>query len=73
MSNYFNRDAATTFYDYVNTYRIEYACTLLADPAIPVQEVAEKSGFSGASVFSRVFAKHKGCTPSAFRNSAGKR
>lgn len=73
VSNYFNRDAATTFYDYVNTYRIEYACVLLADPAIPVQEVAERSGFSGASVFSRVFAKHKGCTPTAFRSAAGKR
>lgn len=69
VSNYFNRDAATTFYDYVNTFRVDYACALLATTEIPIQEVAEKSGFSSASVFTRVFVKHKACTPSVYRNS----
>lgn len=70
VSNYFNRDAATTFYDYVNTFRVEHACTLLSDTTLTVQEVAERSGFSGASAFARVFAKHKGCPPSAYRTGA---
>lgn len=69
VSNYFNRNVATTFYDYVNTLRVDYACTLLATTEIPIQEVAEKSGFSSASVFTRVFVKHKGSTPSVYRNS----
>ena len=69
VSNYFNRDAATTFYDYVNTYRVDYACNLLATTETSIQEVADKSGFSSASVFARVFVKHKGCTPSAYRSS----
>lgn len=69
VSNYFNRDAASSFYDYVNTYRINHACSLLAGAGMSVQEVAHKSGFSSASAFSRVFLKHKGCTPTVFRET----
>lgn len=70
VSNYFNRDAASSFYDYVNSYRVEYACALLADSDLPVKEVAMQSGFSSPSIFSRVFARYKGCTPSAYRQQA---
>ena len=70
VSNFFNSGSATSFYDFVNSYRISRACTLLSESDIPIQEVATKSGFNSASVFSRVFSKLKGCTPTAFRESA---
>ena len=37
------------------------------------QDIAIKSGFSCGSVFSRVFAKHKGCSPTAYREKKTKR
>lgn len=68
VSNYFNRDASGNFYEYVNTFRVSFACGLLKDAGIPIQEVALRSGFSSPSAFSRVFSKHKGCSPSAYRS-----
>ncbi len=67
VSKFFNRDSSTNFYEYVNGMRIEHACRLLSETALPIQDVAQKSGFSSPSVFSRVFLKHKNCSPSAFR------
>ncbi len=67
VSKFFNRDSATNFYEYVNGLRIEHACRLLAETDLPIQDVAQKSGFSSLSVFSRVFSKYKSCSPSAFR------
>lgn len=69
MSNYFNRDASTNFYEFVNTRRVAHACRLLAETDLPVKDIAISSGFGSPAAFSRVFAKHKGCTPSAFRLS----
>lgn len=73
VSKFFNRDGVTNFYSYVNSRRVAYACELLADVTIPIQDIAMNSGFSGASVFSRVFVKHKGCTPTVFRENLRKK
>lgn len=70
VSNFFNRDASANFYEYVNSRRVAYACQLLAETDLPIQEVAHKSGFSSPSVFSRVFSKHKGCSPTTFRGNS---
>ncbi len=67
VSKFFNRDASTNFYEYVNGLRIEHACRLLTETDLTIQEVAQKSGFSSGSVFSRVFSKHKDRSPSAYR------
>lgn len=72
VSKFFNSDSATNFYSYVNSHRVAYACTLLSDGSIPIQDIAIKSGFSCGSVFSRVFAKHKGCSPTAYREKKQK-
>lgn len=68
VSNFFNRDAYATFYDFVNAYRVDHACRLLAETTLPVSAIAEQSGYNSASVFIRAFSKIKGCTPSAFRS-----
>lgn len=73
VSKFFNRDGVTNFYSYVNSRRVAYACELLTDVSIPIRDIAINSGFSGASVFSRVFVKHKGCTPTAFRENLRKK
>ena len=69
VSNFFNKDAGTTFYDYVNTLRVGYACRLLADSDESIKNISEQSGFSSQQAFYRVFARIKGMTPATFRNS----
>ena len=59
-----------SFYDFVNTRRIDYACSLLGNTSETVENIAYKSGFNSASTFYRVFVKVKGTTPAEFRKSA---
>ncbi len=46
--------------------RLERACRLLEEGALPVAEVAARSGFADAHYFSRLFRRRHGCTPSAW-------
>ncbi len=50
----FKQITTTTFYKYLNLKRIEHAQKLLADPGIPVTEVALGSGFSSLSSFIQI-------------------
>ncbi|MDQ7948565.1 MAG: AraC family transcriptional regulator [Pedobacter sp.] len=57
-----------TFYQYVNGFRIDYACAmLLQDEEMNLEELAEKSGFNSKVSFHRQFKHIKGCTPAEFR------
>ena len=56
-----------SFYQYVIKVRLSYAQQLLADPSLSITEIALRSGFSGASAFTRSFHKTTGLTPSVFR------
>lgn len=67
LSRFFNQDMNTTFYDYVNSQRMEHAEGLLKETDLTLNNVAEQSGFNSISTFRRAFsAKHK-CTPSEYR------
>lgn len=52
---------------YLQTYRINEACSLLRDPAYSVAEVAGSVGFNDPLYFSRVFKSIKGVTPSDYQ------
>lgn len=67
VSNHFNHEIGTTFYDYVNGFRIEYACQLLETTNESIKCIAEKSGFNSPQAFIRVFTRLKGISPTAFR------
>lgn len=69
VSAYFNREASSTFYDYVNGLRIEYACSLLTTTDDSVKMIAARSGYNSPQAFIRVFTKLKGESPSDFRAS----
>lgn len=55
--------------DYLNQLRLDNAVTLLKNPNLSLSEIATLCGFSGSSVFSKVFRKHFGHTPSAHRKN----
>ncbi len=68
LSEYFNRSLGVTFYDYLNGYRITYACELLlSEPNLSVLLIGEKSGFKSLSTFRRAFEKQMNMTPSKYR------
>lgn len=67
VSAYFNKETQCTFYDYVNRFRIEYACKQLDCTDDKIVQIAEISGFNSAQAFIRVFTKIKGISPSKYR------
>ena len=68
LSEYFNNTLNTTFYDYLNSFRINHACEiLLAEPKLPITQIWERTGFKCRATFSRIFEKHTSCTPSKYR------
>ncbi len=72
ISNYLNQQLHTTFYEYVNHWRVARAKDLLAQTSLPLDAVAAKSGFNSQSSFRRYFAAAVGTTPSAYRKQQRK-
>ncbi|MET0357269.1 MAG: helix-turn-helix domain-containing protein [Cellvibrio sp.] len=58
------------FYDYLNRYRIIYACQLLRDPNCQwrILDIAFESGFSNKNSFYRYFRETYHMTPVEYRN-----
>ena len=56
-----------TLGSFVNSKRIEYACSLLLDTKLSIEEISEESGFSSASYFSKTFKKEMGVSPLKYR------
>lgn len=52
---------------YINNYRIEKAKHLIRTEYLKLHEIAKMTGFSSAIVFSTVFKKITGMTPSDYR------
>jgi AraC-like DNA-binding protein len=61
---------AVTFVEYLATYRVSQAKRLLANPAMPVADVAVAVGFNDPSYFTRVFRKQERLSPSEYRVAA---
>ncbi|PCJ26910.1 MAG: hypothetical protein COA96_04580 [SAR86 cluster bacterium] len=55
------------FNQFLNTYRIEEACSLLSSTELPVSHIAMDVGYSSLSVFNRVFKERTNETPSEYR------
>ena len=63
-----NVEMGTSFSDYINGKRVDYATQLLEDhPELSINDVMMKSGFTSSSAFYRNFKKYKGITPTEKR------
>jgi AraC-like DNA-binding protein len=62
-----------TFGDYIRKLRIEKAKSFLSDSTYTLSEIAYLTGFSDQSHFTRIFKKHTGRNPSAYRKGETKR
>lgn len=63
----FSNYTGTTFYQYLQQMRINYAQTLLTNPELSITDIAFQSGFASCTAFTRAFKKSTGYPPSQFR------
>ena len=68
LSKLLNKHLNQSFYDLLNTVRIRQAKGLMADPALRISEVAERTGYADTAHFSRVFKKLEGVSAGEWRN-----
>lgn len=65
-----NTTLKSNFNDFINGYRIRYACSLMKegknDRKIKLSDIALESGFTSRSVFYEAFRKFTGVTPGEY-------
>jgi len=69
LSKLLKRYTNATFYDLLNTARVNAAKELLKDPNIKVGDIAVQVGFSDTAHFAKNFKKFAGCSANEYRNS----
>jgi len=69
LSAFINQVHKQRFNEYINSYRIDYACELIKSGSIKMltlETLAEQCGFNNRNSFTAAFKKKLGLTPSAF-------
>ena len=67
ISQLFKSEIGVNFLVYLTNVRMEKAKKLLLSTALSIAEVAEQSGYGDYRVFTKVFKKSEGITPSQYR------
>lgn len=67
ISQLFKNEIGVGFLSYLTNIRIEKAKKLLLSTALSVTEISERVGYGDYRVFTKVFKKTEGITPSQFR------
>ncbi|MCU6768697.1 helix-turn-helix domain-containing protein [Barnesiella propionica] len=70
LSSCLNNELHTTFYDYINSFRLKEVEEMFHSQEYincTIEELAQKCGFNSASTFRRAFVKTYGCTPLKYR------
>lgn len=70
VSQALNQRRGVSFFDYVNGWRIDAACRMLAETDMNVLDIALAVGFNAKSTFNAAFRRLRGVTPSAWRATA---
>ena len=69
LSKLLNRYAEKSFYDILNTIRINKAKELLTDPRLKIGDISEMVGYSDTAHFARTFKKLEGMSANEYRNT----
>jgi AraC-like DNA-binding protein len=72
VSHYLNDGLKTSFFDYVNGYRVAAVERKIIDPAtgdMSLLDMALASGFNGKSTFNAAFKRVHGVAPSVWRSA----
>lgn len=68
LSKVLNRYAEGSFYDLLNSIRIDEAKKMLADPSFRIGDIAERVGYTDTAHFARVFKRIEGLSANEYRN-----
>ena len=66
ISTLFKKHIGIGITEYVNTVRIQNACTMIEQGFISVGDIAEKCGFADVHYFSKIFKAKMGMVPSQY-------
>jgi len=72
LSQVISHEMNTTFYNLINTYRLNKSVEMMNDPQhrhVPLKNIAEICGFKSLSAFSTFFKQTYGKTPTEWRKS----
>jgi len=72
LSQIINKKTGRSFYDFINTFRVEACKKMMEDPEskkFTLLSLAYESGFNSKSSFNRYFKKSTGLTPTQYLNS----
>lgn len=69
ISTVFKKHMGIGVVEYLNTIRIQHACTMMEQGFTSVNDVANKCGYSDAQYFSKVFKKKMELSPAAYIKS----
>lgn len=72
LSGLFKRRMGVGIAEYLNTVRVQNACTLMDEGFRSVSEIASLTGFRDALYFSKVFKKRMGVSPKGYAASRGR-
>jgi AraC-like DNA-binding protein len=68
LSQLLNDNLGKSFAVYINEYRVNCACELIInDKGIKLEEIGYEVGFNSKSTFYTAFKKHKGTTPTLYK------
>ncbi len=68
FSRLFKTEVGMTFTEYLTKFRIDKSKTILRITSLPVEVIANNTGFSNLSYFSTTFKRIEGRTPTEYRN-----
>lgn len=68
LSKLLNRYSDKSFYDILNSLRIEKAKQMLQDPQCRIGDISEAVGYVDTAHFSRVFKRQEGISANEYRN-----
>jgi len=63
----FRAETGRTFFDVISELRVKFACQLLQESSLDMQDVSRLSGFNSLVQFHRVFKALTGMTPMRYR------
>ncbi|MBT2729550.1 response regulator [Bacillus sp. ISL-75] len=69
LSVLFKEHVKLTFSEYVTRRRIQRAKDLLISTTLPINDIAEESGYKTAKYFIKIFKELEGMTPSSYRKN----
>ena len=72
LTNIFKEKLNTSPQEYLLDFRLNIACDLLRKTNLSITNVAKGVGYNDPFAFSKIFRKHKGMSPSQYRNEQQK-